>query len=717
MKKILLQFIAFVAGLLAIASCSSQMPEYDDGYVDVHDEITTYLPINIVMSSATLKGSTYSSGDAVTERGFYFSTDTIHVNSIVTDEEIVVYKAEDTADGIYTVTVDDLVLGQEYFVMAYARKSSGVLIYGSQKTFFPDALPVGTADAPVASAVSDTYKTAVVEITLDGFGKDNLIGEDATMLKPYDIGAYIYKSTETIAQAEKISIGEGLAQTNAIREESMVSVIANNLKGNTEYKVVPYLVMGLYRNYDENGVYLMDEVNGEVVSFKTLPTPPPAISIAQADNVTTYSVVLNATVTSDSDDSSPQVGFYIGKSEDGLISEENRYEVSVNMMESADITKVITTLSSDTEYYVKAYINANSQTSYSELITFKTLFLARPVINMTDMNYTYRLENVTSGSARIQLRITDGMDPSLTEYGVKWGTSSDDLSNVSNGVSIDQGTGMFTIDINGLDPGKVYHVSPFARNGAGDVESPEIISFSTPVSKMEYLYDASVSAKAQMYERMSNSLADCQDLIYYELDPIAGASATYYLLDRNIGARSPYLYADIGLRVSNNEPTEELRQRVGAYYQWNKDVPSVTWQMQAAANLTKAPNNFSWVKGTAVNGLEWSVNPCPEGYDIPTMSQWKEMVDAVKGEDSFASMQTIFNKMMLGPTAYVGANNGGRNNNGTYDSALWTKDVSAETDAVEVFMVYPSKESTVAGTKTIPRTSCAPIRCVRVVNK
>ncbi|MGM9748912.1 MAG: hypothetical protein ACI3ZN_08920, partial [Candidatus Cryptobacteroides sp.] len=308
-------------------------------------------------------------------------------------------------------------------------------------------------------------------------------------------------------------------------------------------------------------------------------------------------------------------------------------------------------------------------------------------------------------------------DPSLSGYGIKWGTSPDNLPNTYDGNSIDEQTGMFTISLKGLEPGTIYYLQPFAHNGAGDIENPETVSFTTTVNQMEYLYDASVSTTAQMYDRMSNALADCRNLEYYELDAIEGPTATYYLLDRNLGARSPYLYADLGLRVSNNEPTEELRQRVGAYYQWNVDVPSATWQMQAAANLNKAPNNFSWVSGTAVNGFEWTVNPCPDGYEIPTMSQWAEMIDAVKGDDALGSLQTVFQTMMLGPTAYVNPTNGGRNNNGTYDSALWTKDVTADTGAVEIFMVYPSSEATAAGTKTVPRATCAPVRCVRIVNK
>lgn len=716
MKRVLLYITGLSAGLMAFASCSEKMPEYSDGYKEPHDEIATCAPVNVMLQQATLKGISYKADEDIIERGFYFASSPIDVAAAASDESVIKYRVGYLKDGVFTYDVDNLELGTLYFVVAFAKRASGVIVTGEQKSFYPDYLELGEADVPSAIARSDSYKSATVLVSVAGFGTSALVGTDVTLLKPYELGFYIYKKGESKDNARIVML-ETEAEANAVAANSTVSFSIGQLKGGTEYKVVPFVTIGLYRDYDEQGVCVLGTKEGDEVSFSTLPTPPPAVSVAPVENITTFSAILNATVVSNSDDMDAEVGFYLGTSEEGLIDDANKTRVTIDLSETSDFSNYYSSLTSFTDYYAKAYIKANGQTAYSDLVSFKTLFLSNPAIQVMDMNYEYRLQHVTSASAEIMLKLTEGMDPSFSGYGIKWGLAENALTNTVDGAGMDELTGEFTIVLEGLTPGTPYFFAPFATNGAGGITDPEVVSFTTAATAREYLYDASVSTKKQMYERMSRNLPDCKELSYFELDPIEGTSATYYLLDRNLGSHAPYLSSDAGKRISNLEADENQRKRVGAYYQWGRDIPSVTWQMPAGANLNKNDLNYSWIEPTAVKGSSWEVNPCPDGYEIPTIAQWNEILAAAKGEEALATIQSIYGTLLVGPTAFINPTNGGRNTGKPYDCFLWTKDVTTTTDPVEVFTVQPSASATQDGIVTVQRNACAPVRCVRVVTK
>ena len=722
MKTRFFSIIVLVAGI--VCSCSKKAPNFfGDGYVEPKDEIATLYPVSVTLDGATLRGSCYRQDVQFAERGFFFAIQSMDTNELAAEVAGAAEKFIDdkTDDGVFVKDVSDLVIGMRYYFIAYVKLSTGAYRFGEQMSFLPDRLDVLPADEPAAFVTPETYNSATVAIELGNFGTQNLIGLDVAMIQLNDVGIYLWKDgVESFADAQKISLNAGEA-TRLIKANATIDMRLRSLKGGTDYNVVPYLVIGVYRSYSSS-ITLMEEVRGQVFQFMTPPTPPPGVTSVAASGITTFSATINGIMTSDAGDPNPEMGFYLSNVEATLVSETNKHVV--NLAEGGNnFSKYFSTLTSNTTYYFRTYIisgkgTEEEQTVMGAVLNFQTLFLAAPSITVTPMNYSYRITNVTTTGAVITCTVTAGIDPSMTVYGIKWSTNSGDLSNDASGSNLDEQTGVFTITLGLLSPQTTYYFKPYATNGAGDCTYLTVESFRTATDGgKEWLYNPTISTGLPMYDRMSQTLAACIDLVYYELDPIVSGTTTYYLLDRNLGARERPLLSDIGLRISNAEPDEALRQRVGSYYQWGIDKPSVTWQMPAAANLTNDPNNFYWLQGTPQNFDTWQVNPCPAGYDIPTKAELLDMVAIGKGASAEANLTTLFNTMRFGPTAFCSANNGGRNNNDTWSATIWTKDVTNASGALDCFKVHRAVDGIPAGVTNgaPPRASSATIRCVRVV--
>ncbi len=724
MKARILSILILSAALLG--SCAKDAPDFDKDYTpDPTEQITTLAPTGVTGQQATLRGSSYMQDEAIAERGFFFSAVPIVTDDLaqaIIDGSVEHLADATTTDGIFTAPVDGLVLGTRYYYMAYVRLSSGDYHYGVQKDFLPDLLDISSASAPVAVPAADTYKTATVGVTTGDFGTERLIGLEPSMLKVYDTGIYLWNSaTETVDDARRVPYGESEAM-RYIKAGEKVDVAVTQLKGGTTYKVVPYVIIGIYRSYVTD-VYLMDEVKGAEVSFTTPATPLPAVTTGAATSITTYCATLNATITSDGGDDTPEVGFYIADTEAGLLDAASKIVVTLDE-DAMSYSKLVEELSNNTTYYVQAFITSfkgtdDEQTVRGTTLTFDTEELAEPVLSYTSLLYAYRMQNFTPTKATISLRVTAGIDPSLEEYGIKWGTDPASLTDLQATTALDPQTGAFKVELTSLTPATTYYFKAFAKNDAGTT-TLAIDEFRTPASVKEWYYV--VATTGNMYDRMSQSVVDAANLVYYELDPIESATATYYLLDRNLNSRSPYVTGDVGQRISNLAAAEDLRQRVGGYYQWGIAKPSVTWVMPAGANLNTAgtaPNflQFYWVAGTAVTGFTWPVNPCPSGYQIPTKAQFADMADALKTGHTLANtnLAALYPYMLVGPTAFVGSAAGGRNNNDTYDAVMWTKDTSSETGLPDQFKIPQTGDAAVKQSPT--RTDCAAIRCVRAVNK
>ena len=706
---------------LVFSSCKEN--ETDES-MDPKPEIATLAPGGVSLEMATLRGCCFRHDEDFVERGFFFSQDPLDLNALTsgeTPENVNKIIDKDVSDGEFTADVFSLKLGVKYYYAAYVKRISGTIRIGSEKNFFPDYLDIQPATKPEAEINVDSYKSAIAQIQTKTFGSENLMGLEASLLRVYDIGIYYWKNGENPEEsAVKVSTKLDEEDKKLIKEGDVVDVIISSLKGDTEYYFQPFIQIGVYRSYADYP-YVMDEIRGDTGNFTTLPTPLPETQTLQASAITTSGAVLNGKIISDADDMNAEYGFYFSASHEDLLSEANKIKVE-KIDEQGFFCQQLTGLIFNMPYYYQTYLKvfagtADEKIVYGEKESFSTLLLQKPVIHIVPMDYDYRIANITANSAVITCLITEGLDPSLTAMscGIEYGTDTENLTATTHPEAINEQTGEFVIILQNLQPSTTYYFKPFASNAAGSSDYTDATCFRTPVTAREYLFNASMPI-GNFSTRMSLVLPDCVDLIYYELDPIVCDGNTYYLLDRNLNSRAPYTLEDQTAGLSNN--SVELWQRVGGLYQWGKEKPSYTWNLPAFTSLIPAP--YNWSTPEKVNGTEWPVNPCPAGYEIPTQSDFTNMLKVVSGKNDVSQIRQseVWKQMRLGPTSNQ-VNSTGNTNANSSETTLMTADgcVSATAD-VGVYWITRSGEKTwVTGPATRARNNSFAIRCVRIENK
>jgi uncharacterized protein (TIGR02145 family) len=123
-------------------------------------------------------------------------------------------------------------------------------------------------------------------------------------------------------------------------------------------------------------------------------------------------------------------------------------------------TSSISGLTENTLYYVRAYATNSAGTAYGNEVSFTTEQIVGATITTTDPSA------VTSTSATSGGNITSDGGASITERGICWATTANPTT-ASNKVASGTGTGTFTANITGLQPGTLYHVRAYAINSFG----------------------------------------------------------------------------------------------------------------------------------------------------------------------------------------------------------------------------------------------------------
>lgn len=261
------------------------------------------------------------------------------------------------------------------------------------------------------------------------------------------------------SQSENPTLDDKVSANNLYNGESTYTQRITNLKENTTYYV---------RAYVTNGI---ETVYSECQQLKT--------SVAVAPSVSTLPVkdksVTNATLCGRIDDTGgltiTEVGFYYSDvaatptKYHNTISQQKSYTTS----ESFDITAL--GLQEATKYYYRAYAKNAKGITVGDVMTFYTEAITTPTVQ------TISVENITSSSARINIKVVDDGGTTLDEVGVCYASTKNPTT--SNKKQYKSGGSETSYYFNlSLESDQLYHVRAYAKNSKG-VSYGTDISFTT----------------------------------------------------------------------------------------------------------------------------------------------------------------------------------------------------------------------------------------------
>ncbi|MDY0198584.1 MAG: FISUMP domain-containing protein [Tenuifilaceae bacterium] len=246
----------------------------------------------------------------------------------------------------------------------------------------------------------------------------------------------------------------------------------------------------------------------------------------------------------------------------------------------------ITTLETNTTYYVRAYATNSAGTGYGSTISFTTLeSIGLPTLTTADVT------EITQTTAASGGNITDDGGVTVTGRGVCWSISQNPT--ISDSRTEDgTGVGNFISSITGLEPNTTYYVRAYATNSIGTVYGNSI-EFST-------------------LEEVT-TVTDIDGNVYTTI--IIG---TQEWMAQNLMTTK---YND-GTPITHVTDNNEWTQLASEAYCWYEN------DEETYGNLYGALYNWYAVNTEGI---------CPIGWHVPTDEEWLTLVDFAGGVDNAAA--------------------------------------------------------------------------------
>ena len=394
----------------------------------VPPSVTTKEITEITAESAKSGGNVTSDGSAeVTSRGVCWSTSANPTTG-----------GSKTSDGMgtgsFTSNITGLSPGTTYHVRAYATNSAGTA-YGSELTFMTSS---------VAPTVTTTAVSSVTSNSAQSGGNVNSDGGAAISSR----GVCWSTSANPTTGGSKTSDGTGTG--------SFTSNITG-LNPGTTYHVRAYATNSAGTAY------------GSELTFMTSSVAP-TVTTTAVSSVTSTSAQSGGNVNSDGGAAISSRGVCWSTSANPTTGGSKTSDGTG----TGSFTSNITGLNPGTTYHVRAYATNSAGTAYGSELTFMTSSVA-PTVTTTAVS------SVTSNSAQSGGNVNSDGGAAISSRGVCWSTSANSTTG-DNKTSDGTGTGSFTSNITGLNPGTTYHVRAYATNSAGTAYGSELTFMTSSVA-------------------------------------------------------------------------------------------------------------------------------------------------------------------------------------------------------------------------------------------
>lgn len=397
--------------------------------------LTTSAASSVTLTTALCGGSVSDGGGAtVSERGICYGDSR---NPTTSSAKI----AAGSGLGDFSVTLSGLTPNSTYYVRAYAINLIGTE-YGNEVSFTTASLP--TILTAAATLITQTSARSGGDITSAGSSAVQLRGI-----------CYDTSSNPTLSNGV-VTGGSGSG--------SFACSLSGLIPGTTYY----------VKAFATNGA---GTVYGNEISFTTNPVVLPTLTTAAVSSVTRISAVSGGNVTSSGGAVLISRGICFGTTPNPTIDQNTVEKGTATGSFSADMTG----LTPGTVYYVRAFATNSAGTAYGNELSFTTSPILLPTVTTTAAS-TVLTTSATSGG-----NITNDGGGTVSSRGICYGTAHNPTL-AQNFVESGAGTGSFTANLAGLNPGTVYYARAFATNSVGTAYGNEINFTTLPVLKLGQSY-------------------------------------------------------------------------------------------------------------------------------------------------------------------------------------------------------------------------------------